>query len=455
MSACSDDALLFAIYSVATAPNTALIISGTLVDHSSPQIWQEVNGPANWFRFRCPPAWSVEREDDLIRLIPSDGSGSLTLHWFWHPRPNDVSLRDVAHPGRLFPDSFEILRCRGLEIGEDSIAYQGWMNCTGPMPWWKRPFVRGERRRWRLWATRSECVHVMATLLHDSHCRPNPELDSIATMVLNTLSFSASPAVPPEAFVTRALELAREKFPLLETHRSDGFAIQVGDSCINLTNFYRSYVQQPDRFDEIIIPALTTVVQVQEWGENQTMPDLDEVRSRIMPMLYPEEIWQSNFSGFLGTPWVADLVVLYVVDESSAYWYIHEDLLEHWGISRDELHALALANMADYFERKEADLTYSGNHDSGPRLLMPNGPDAYNTVRLLDESFNSRLREMLGREFAVGIPNRDFFVAVSLNCPDTLDSVRQRVKDDFDQMDHPLTNRLLLVSQDGVSEYCP
>ena len=294
----------------------------------------------------------------------------------------------------------------------------------------------------------------MATMIHESGNQPNPEFDAITTMVLNTLSFANHPVVPPETFATRTLELAREKFPLLTSERADGFAIQVGDSCINLTNFYRSYVQQPERFDEIIIPALTTVVQVQEWGENQTMPDLADVRSRIMPMLYPHEIWESNFDGFLGTPWVADLVVLYVVDESAAYWYIHQDLLDQWGITLDELHALAVENMGDYFERKKGEFTYSGDHDSGPRLLMPNGPDAYNTVRLLDDSFNCQLRELLGREFAVGLPNRDFFVAVSLNCPDTLDSVRRRVQDDFDQMDHPLTKRLLLVSQDGVSEYC-
>lgn len=424
------------------------------MDDTTGQIWQDVAGPANWFKLRCPPAWKIERDDDSIRLIPSDGNGSVTLHWFWHPQPDEVSLEEVAQPGRLFPNSFEIRRGRSLDISEESIAYQGWVDCTPPMPWWKRPFVKGERKRWRLWSARSGSVYFMATMAHEVGSQPNPEFDAISTMVLNTLSFAEVPVVPPETFIKQTLELAREKFPLLTSKRGDGFAIEIGHSCINLTNFYRSYIQQPEQFHDIIIPALTTVVQVQEWGENQTMPALEDVRSRIMPMLYPEDIWRSNFDGFLGTPWVADLVVLYVVDESSAYWYIHEDLLSHWGITLDELHAMAVENMGDYFERKAGEFTYSGDHDSGPRLLMPNGPDAYNTVRLLDDAFNRQLRELLGKEFAVGLPNRDFFVAVSLNCPDTLDSVRQRVKDDFAQMDHPLTSRLLLVSRDGVSEYC-
>jgi hypothetical protein len=32
--------------------------------------------------------------------------------------------------------------------------------------------------------------------------------------------------------------------------------------------------------------------------------------------------------------------------------------------------------------------------------------------------------------------------------------VRRQVVDDHARMDHPLTNRLLLISPDGVSEFC-
>ena len=33
-----------------------------------------------------------------------------------------------------------------------------------------------------------------------------------------------------------------------------------------------------------------------------------------------------------------------------------------------------------------------------------------------------------------------------------LDHVRRKVREDYAQMDHPLTDRMLLVSVDGVSE---
>ncbi len=70
----------------------------------------------------------------------------------------------------------------------------------------------------------------------------------------------------------------------------------------------------------------------------------------------------------------------------------------------------------------------------------------------LFEGYNEKLRDVLGKEFAVGMPNRDFFVALSTEAPDMVRHVRERVREDFSQMDHPLTDKLLLVSQDGVSE---
>ena len=55
---------------------------------------------------------------------------------------------------------------------------------------------------------------------------------------------------------------------------------------------------------------------------------LDAVRSRIMPMLYPHDVWQQRFPNFVGMPWVGGLVVLYVIDESHAYWYVRDDLID-------------------------------------------------------------------------------------------------------------------------------
>jgi hypothetical protein len=72
---------------------------------------------------------------------------------------------------------------------------------------------------------------------------------------------------------------------------------------------------------------------------------------------------------------------------------------------------------------------------------------------MVSEAFTSKLREVVGGDVAVGLPGRDFFVAVSVKASEVLQHVRQKVVEDYGQMDHPLTDRLLLLTADGVSEY--
>ena len=74
---------------------------------------------------------------------------------------------------------------------------------------------------------------------------------------------------------------------------------------------------------------------------------------------------------------------------------------------------------------------------------MPKRPDAYNSSRILSRSFCSVLRDELGSELAVGVPSRDFLVAVSMEGSETLGDIRRKVEDDFSRMDHPLSPRLL------------
>src|SRR5215203_758988 len=104
------------------------------------------------------------------------------------------------------------------------------------------------------------------------------------------------------------------------------------------------YVNSPDRLEQIVLPALQEAVDVQHRSKSFD-PELDDVRDRIMPMLYPEEMWKTEFPNFVGTPWMGGLVVLYVVDEEHAYWFLRSELLDRWQIDSDELHAIALENL--------------------------------------------------------------------------------------------------------------
>lgn len=387
----------------------------------------------------------------MTLTAPANG-GVLTISSFWMEERPTASIESMLDLDRLFPRRKSVRPLKTPTSADEALAFEG-LSPTDPAGrWWHRVLGKTTWRKWRVWFVRRGPVNLI--LLYLQTGPHDPETETLATMVVNTLSFSEDPACPPEIFARRVLDLAKRKFPLLACEQAPDFQIKVGESSVNLFNFYRSYVNSPQNFEAIVLPALTTVVQVQEWGKSQIEPSLDDVRDRIMPMLYPEDVWQERFPTFVGNAWVGGLVVLYVVDESQAYWYIRGDLLDKWEMSPDELHDLAMSNLNKYLEEQKMEFTLAGDLD-GPRLLMPTRPDAYNSARLLSERFHLQLREIMGGEFAVGVPSRDFFVAVSLDSQETIDHVRRKVEEDYQQMDHPLSERLLLVTRDGVTEYAP
>ena len=181
------------------------------------------------------------------------------------------------------------------------------------------------------------------------------------------------------------------------------------------------------------------------------MPGLELARHRILPMLSPESHSQTEDS--IQVPWVGGLCVSFVLDEDESYRFVHRQMMQEWQLTIEQLHELAIENLRNYAVDHPLEVTMVGDSED-PRLLMPVRPNAYNCARLLDPGFHGRLRELFGPELIVGIPNRDFFVAVSLKHPSLIQQVRRRVVDDYTNMHHPLTRRLLVISADGVSEYC-
>jgi uncharacterized protein YtpQ (UPF0354 family) len=170
-------------------------------------------------------------------------------------------------------------------------------------------------------------------------------------------------------------------------------------------------------------------------------------------MLYPAEDAGSSLEAFARIPWVGGLTIMFVIDEDDTYRFVHSSMLKKWKTSLDDLQQLAMNNLDEYARAHPLEVSLIGTQDD-PRMLVPLEQNAYNSVRLLGGDLHVRLRQILGPELVVGIPNRDFFVAVSLEHPRLISQIQQQVLQDFQSMHHPLTERLLVISADGVSEYC-
>ena len=420
--------------------------------------WTNYTGPANWYSLSYPSNWIKDEQDGILQLNLPDKNATLTISCNWKselPHSNFESDLQIDFD-QLFVKHRNIQKRGPLVIDYDSVGYSGEAILQSSSSWWKElvtkfSFSQNCWHHWNLWVIREHSIQMVITLFYEPKC--HEELYETIQRILHSIQVSSNPANPPELFAHKVLQLAQKKFPLVNSQIIPGFRLNFGESEINLTNFYRSYLSNSEYLDNNITRALATILQINEWGEAQTAPNLSEVQDRIMPVLLSNECWQEHFPDFAGERWVADLAILYVIDESNAYWYIHHDLLKKWGINREQLHQIALENLDRYFEDNQIELICMSKED-GPNMIIQSKPDAYNASQILSKSFYQQARTFLGSEFLTGIPNRDFLLALNLSQSHIIEQIQSNIANDYLTMDHPLTDQLLVVTADGVSEYC-
>lgn len=446
--------------------------------------FSEFRGPANWFTLQVPAMLNLQQTEAFFEITPRMASAattdagpardqdesteplgskknavdaaslpwSLTLYAAWVEEDQPNTDAASFSPATLFPKVIKSSSAGSLPIDATNRSWTG-QSIKANGSWWRRLFQKRNSYEWRLWVIEYQQIIMVASLQSQQGRALDVETVNVCNHVLSSICFAEELARPPELFRREVVGLARKHFPLLEVTPAGNFGIRINESEIHLTNFYRSYLQAPDRLKQIVLPGITTVVRLQEWGPEQLMPALDAVADRIMPMLYPESEAESSLQEFVRVPWVAGLSIMFVVDEDDTYRFVHKAMLKTWDVTAEDLQSLAMDNLARFAEDHPLEVTLVGEDDD-PRMLVPVTPHAYNTVRLLGGELHGRLRQVLGAELVVGVPNRDFFVAISLNHPKLIGEIQRQVAHDFQAMHHPLTSRLLVISADGVSEYC-
>ncbi len=151
-------------------------------------------------------------------------------------------------------------------------------------------------------------------------------------------------------------------------------------------------------------------------------------------------------------PLISGLLVAYAVDQDRTISYIPKKVFRIRGTRCpiDDLHTQALENLV---QRSEAMAAHAAQDEDGSvSLILFQTMDGYDASRILLPTLHERLRQYLGSPFVAGIPNRDILLCFR-NEEETVTRMRSQIQVDFKQMPHQVTDRLMLVTADGIAPY--
>lgn len=250
-----------------------------------------------------------------------------------------------------------------------------------------------------------------------------------------------------EQFIEQVLACVAEKFPLVKIARGAApFSMKVNGHVASLENLYRSVVLNPDQSRHRIERWIVELLRAAE-GSPDRNGSFDELRDRILPMILSEKSAASHRHTVI-EPLVDGLNIAYAIDSDRTITYIPETQFGDWGITREQLHAAAIENLV---ARSEAMSAHAAQDEQGQvNLILFQTMDGYDASRVLLPSLHEKLREYLGSPFAAGIPNRDILLCFR-NDDETVARLRDQIGDDHRKMPHGVTDRLLLVTADGIA----
>ena len=271
-----------------------------------------------------------------------------------------------------------------------------------------------------------------------------------------------------EKFAQTVIERVRQRFPLVKIGRARApFSVRVNGHVASLENLYRIWRLKPEELQHQIERWAVELLRASE-GSPDRDAKFDDVEERILPMVLPcDETTPSSTAAEVTTgeapagplsrfqhlatqPMVPGLCMGYVVDGDRTISYVTWAALKRWNVGMERLHQRALANLV---ARSESMNAHAAQDDAGRiNLILFQTLDGFDASRLLLPSLHDRLREHLGSPFVAAIPNRDILLCFR-NEPDTVESLRDQINSDFRTMPHQVTNRLLLVTADGIALY--
>ncbi len=218
---------------------------------------------------------------------------------------------------------------------------------------------------------------------------------------------------------------------------------------IGLGNLYRMYIMAPGQLDQLVemmvqqVRGVPAHLQAKERGS----PTQD-----LLPQIKGAEFLRQADGQSIRIarqPLVGDLSVVYVADTPTSMRFLTEDDLTKNRMTVDQLHQLAVANLA----HKTANTGYMVAGEGAKTLVISQTRDSYDAARILLPDLRTQVAEYLGGRLLFGIPNRDFLIMLSDQDAEFVAQIAGQVAQDFESQPHPLSPRLYTVEDGRFTEY--
>lgn len=251
----------------------------------------------------------------------------------------------------------------------------------------------------------------------------------------------------PEAFAESIAALLKHFRPASAIELTGPSELSVDGRRLDLENLFRMVAQEPDRGTEIAEHYLEQLLT----GDAMNLADMpfEIARSRIMPRIQPVSIFEHLSAELVAhVPYVNDTVIVFVTDMPSMTVSITTEQVVQWGMTPEDLEAIARENLDNYREQLHVRVVDS---KEGGRAAILSEHDGYDAARLLMSELFERLAPQLGGDFYVATPARDMLIAMSDGPDDFVQRLMERVATDFHRMPYPITKSLFYVTRDGVA----
>ncbi len=251
----------------------------------------------------------------------------------------------------------------------------------------------------------------------------------------------------PEAFGEKILSLLRNQFPGRRCDLEAPLRLSVDGRVLVLDNLLRMVRQNPESSEETIRNYLDRVLGAQA-AAAVSLP-LALARPRIMPRIQPVSMFDDLDRGQVAhVPFVNDTVVVFVLDLPDLTVTLSTEQAVRWRLAPEDLETIARQNLDAYGGEISARMVAS---NEGGRAAVLATRDGYDASRLLMNTLHQTLSPQLGQDFYVAAPARDVLVAMSCHPDGVVRRVLDRVERDFKTMPYPITDRLFVVTRDGVA----